>query len=53
MKKDAIVENLARLTTPQLQETARLLVEKQPKLAETIEFLISVELQEKYNASKI
>jgi hypothetical protein len=42
-----IVEYLASMSVKQITGVAHLLVKTEPKVAETIEFLIGVELQEK------
>jgi len=50
-REQSIVNNLSTMNSRQLQETIRLLVEKNPELADNVEFLINVALQETQNAS--
>ena len=47
----SIVNNLNTMDTRQLEETIRLLVKTDFELADNIEFLINVALQEKQRAS--
>jgi hypothetical protein len=50
-REQSVVNNLNTMDSRQLQETIRLLVERNPELADNVEFLINVALQEKQNAS--
>jgi hypothetical protein len=47
----SIVNNLNTMDSIQLEETIRLLVERDIELADRVEFLINVALQEKQHAS--
>ncbi len=49
-REQSIVNNLSTMDSRQLQETIRLLVEINPELADNVEFLINVALQEKQHA---
>tara|TARA_B110000977_G_scaffold191138_1_gene262857 strand:+ start:684 stop:959 length:276 start_codon:yes stop_codon:yes gene_type:complete len=50
MEANDIVQKLSKLSesSVQLAEVGRLLVEHNPRLAETLQFLISVELEDKH-----
>jgi|TARA_B110000459_G_scaffold192087_1_gene228898 hypothetical protein len=50
-REQSIVNNLNTMNSRQLRDTVSLLVKENPELADNVEFLINIALQEKQNAS--